>query len=152
MKKLTNMMLTGSGHRLMPSQPTNRMQMLKNHQVSSGRQMEPSRNKISFDSFAPTLMKIMEQLSEVKNKSPSCRCCDILFLWAALRSDNHCIKLNLTSDRIFFLTPIICCWQFHYGEREECKLHLGFSGAEHLSGFMSPWETIMYILWAHSHF
>lgn len=61
-------MLTSAGHRFMPSLATNWTQVLKSHQVSLGRQLEPSRNKISFDSFAPTLMEDIEQLSEVKKK------------------------------------------------------------------------------------
>lgn len=69
----------------------------------------------------------------------------------SMRPNNESTELNLQVTD-FFLTSIICCWWFHYEEGERCKLNLGASGSGHLSGFMRLWETIMHVLWAHSHF
>lgn len=69
----------------------------------------------------------------------------------SMRPNNQSTELNLQVTD-FFLTSIICCWRFHYEEGERCKLNLGASGLGHLSGFTRLWETIMHVLWAHSHF
>lgn len=106
--------------------------------------------EISLAAFAPSLTENVEELSEVKKSQVSSgRIAFILSNPWSQTINPLGWTLQVTDC---FLTSIICCWQFHYEEGERCKFDLGASGAGHLSGFMRLWETIMHVLWAHSHF